>query len=206
MVRSWRDLLRKLIYIPIVHTEDDMGSMAEFVKKEYKRKYSRQQWNQHKKIVNDLWTETREKIFSLSVNWHKVRVYQDGLPVCGKEQDIVKSLAEKGSLNHKLVIELQQKGAMIEGTENPELLLAEYNHIMKIAHAENIADRDRLIEKYSKVSAELLSKRDWFIADRINKTLKKGETGLLFLGLMHQANKLIEKNINVKYLDIGAFK
>jgi len=195
-------MMRKLIYIPIIHTEDDMGSMAEFVKKEYRRKYSRKQWNQHKKTVNELWNEIRKKVLGLNLNWEKVRIYQDGLPVCGKEQDIVKTLAEKGLLNHKLIIELQEKGAVIEGTENPELLLAEYNSIMMIVQAENLAERDRLIKKYNKVSSELLFKRNHFIADRIDNTLKKGETGILFLGLMHQANKLIEENINVEYLEV----
>jgi len=194
--------MRKLIYIPIVHTEDDMGSMAEFVKKEYKRTYSRQQWQQHKKTVEKLWRDIREKVLNLSVNWNMVRVYQDGLPVCGKVLEIVNELSEEGNINHKLVMELHQKGAKIEGTENPKLLIAEYNHIMKIAYAENLIERDRLIEKHNNESGKLLSQRDLFIANRIDKTLENGEIGILFLGLMHQADKLINKIIDVKYLEV----
>jgi hypothetical protein len=193
-------MLRKLIYIPIIHTEDDMGSMAEFVKKEYKKKYSSQQWDQHKKTVTNIWEIIRINVMQLDLDWHKVRIYQDGLPVCGKELNIVQTLAEKGSLNHKLIMELQQKGAMIEGTEKPELLLAEYNSIMMIVQAKNREEKDMLTEKYSKESNDLLSKRDHFISERIDETLEKGETGILFLGLMHQANKLIEKKFDVKYM------
>jgi hypothetical protein len=193
-------MLRKLIYVPIIHTEDDMGSMAEFVKKEYKRKYSSQQWDQHKKTVENVWDMIRINVLHLDLDWPKVRIYQDGLPVCGKELNIVKTLADNGSLNHKLIMELQEKGAKIEGTENPELLLAEYNAIMMIVQAKNREEKDILTKKYSKDSNNLLSKRDHYIADRIDKTLKEGETGILFLGLMHQANKLIEKSFDVKYI------
>ncbi|MCF7888934.1 MAG: hypothetical protein K9L78_02340 [Victivallales bacterium] len=203
LTKDRRDRKRKIIYIPIVHSEDDMGSLAEFVKKEYERKISRKQWQQHNITVKKLWVEIRDCVLDLNLNWGKSRIYQDGLPICGKELIITKELAGKGSFNHKLIIELHQKGAQIEGTEDSELLLADYNHIIMIARAKNLNERDKLIGKYSKVSAELLSKRDQFIADRIDKTLKKGETGILFLGLLHRANKLIEQKINVEYLNIG---
>jgi len=190
--------MRRLIYIPIVHTEDNMGSLAEFMKEEYERKYSRQKWQEHIKAVKDIWAKIREKVMGLDLDWQKVRIYQDGLPVSGgKEQLIVKTLAERGSLNHMLIMELAQKGATIEGTEDPELLKAEYANILKIAQAKSLSERDRLIEQYNLEARELLSKRDQFIADRINHTLKNGETGILFLGLMHQAHRLIPRDIAI---------
>jgi len=192
--------VRKLIYISIIHTEDDMGSLAEFLKEEYKRKYSRQKWQEHIEAIKDIWDKIREKVMGLDLEWQRVRIYQDGLPVCGREQAIAKTLTERGSLNHKLIVDLIQRGATIEGTEDPELLKAEYAHILRITQAKSLAERDRLIEQHNKVARELLLRRDRFIADRIDKTLKEGETGVLFLGLMHRVDKLIARDIAIKYL------
>ncbi|MDI6839633.1 MAG: hypothetical protein QMD71_02060 [bacterium] len=191
--------MRKLIYVPIIHSEDDMGSLAEFMKKEYKRKYSRQKWEEHTKAIKEIWNKIREKVIGLDLEWQKVRIYQDGLPVNGKEQFIVKTLAEKGNLNYKLILELVKKGARIEGTEDMELLKAEYANILRIAQAKNITERDRLIEQCNQVASDLLVKRDRFIANRINETLKEGETGILFLGMMHQVHKLIPRDIVLTY-------
>ena len=191
--------MRRLIYIPIIHTEDDMGSLAEFVKEEYKRKYSRAKLQEHIKAIKNIWNKIQEKVMGLDLEWQKVRIYQDGLPVSSKEEFIVKTLAEKGSINHKLIMELAQKGATIEGTEDPELLKAEYANILKIAQAKSLSERDKLIEQYNRVAGELLLKRDQFIVNRINDTLKKGETGILFLGMMHQVHRLISSDIVVEY-------
>jgi len=191
--------VRRLIYIPIIHTEDDMGSLAEFVKEEYKRKYSRAKLQEHIKAIKNIWNKIQEKVMGLDLEWQKVRIYQDGLPVSSKEEFIVKTLAEKGSINHKLIMELAQKGATIEGTEDPELLKAEYANILKIAQAKSLSERDKLIEQYNRVAGELLLKRDQFIVHRINDTLKKGETGILFLGMMHQVHRLISSDIVVEY-------
>ena len=191
--------MRRLIYIPIIHTEDDMGSLAEFVKEEYKRKYSRAKLQEHIKAIKNIWNKIQEKVMGLDLEWQKVRIYQDGLPVSSKKEFIVKTLAEKGSINHKLIMELAQKGATIEGTEDPELLKAEYANILKIAQAKSLSERDKLIEQYNRVAGELLLKRDQFIVNRINDTLKKGETGILFLGMMHQVHRLIPRDISIEY-------
>jgi hypothetical protein len=45
----------------------------------------------------------------------------------------------------------------------------------------------------------LLKKRDRYIAGRINTTLGKGETGILFLGMFHSLQGLLDRNIRVIY-------
>ncbi len=41
----------------------------------------------------------------------------------------------------------------------------------------------------------LMKKRDKFIADRINETLRDGEVGILFIGVYHDVLPLISKDI-----------
>ena len=45
----------------------------------------------------------------------------------------------------------------------------------------------------------LLKRRDQFIADRINDTLGPGETGILFLGMLHSLGHLLDEQIKVVY-------
>ena len=45
----------------------------------------------------------------------------------------------------------------------------------------------------------LLEKRDHFVADRINRTLGAGECGILFMGMLHEAAKYLDSDIDVVY-------
>ena len=92
---------RRLIYVPIIHTEVDMGSLAESFKKEYIQKYGVRKWNQHLKKINDLWTDIEAHLQQKDLCYRKVKVYQDGLPVCGKELQIVRDIANSGGKNHQ---------------------------------------------------------------------------------------------------------
>lgn len=194
-------ILRRLIHVQIVHTADDFGSLAGFIRDEYGRNYGRQKWREHIRAITEKWRQIREKVMNLDLEWERVRLYQDGLPVCGKEREIVCKLVQDGNINYEIVWDLVQKGAILEGTEDPQLLRQEYSYILKIAQARNLAQRDRMIEEYNKAGVELLSKRDQFIAKRIDQTLKQGEMGLLFLGAMHRVDRFIPKDIEIKRLE-----
>jgi len=45
----------------------------------------------------------------------------------------------------------------------------------------------------------LLQRRDQYIARRINETLRGGETGLLFLGLLHSIRPWLDEDVQVIY-------
>jgi hypothetical protein len=46
----------------------------------------------------------------------------------------------------------------------------------------------------------LLKRRDEYIARRINETLRAGETGLIFLGMLHSLGSWLDKEIRLVYL------
>jgi len=46
----------------------------------------------------------------------------------------------------------------------------------------------------------LLSKRDAFVAKRIDESLAEGENGVLFLGLAHRVDELLEGKFEVRHL------
>jgi pheromone shutdown protein TraB len=53
-------------------------------------------------------------------------------------------------------------------------------------------------------AAALLHRRDRFIAERIGASLAEGETGLLFMGALHQVARLLPPRIRVEYLAVRA--
>ena len=118
--------MKRVILIPVIHNLADLGSLAESVRAHYLRQLGPAVWQQRERAVEELWNEIRRAIDALHLDYGQVRIYQDGLPVCGKEEQIVHELAGAGSLNHQLVLELMGKGAVLVGTEDPQLLIREY--------------------------------------------------------------------------------
>jgi len=186
--------MRKLLCVPIIHTEADLGSLKESIRTRYP---SQQDWERQLVIANQFWDEINRRIISAGLNYKQLRVYQDGLPVCGRELDIVRDLAAQGSKNHQLVVLIVEKGATLEGTEAPNLLLEEYNYIKAILQAKTEEKVAGAREEYRQKSQTLLQKRDAFIAARIDSTLKDGEVGLLFIGAMHEVEKKLSDDIQI---------
>ncbi|QXP83345.1 hypothetical protein [Methylococcus sp. Mc7] len=136
-------------------------------------------------------------IESLHLDYPSCRLYQDGLPVCGHELLIVRDLANSGSHNHQLLLTLYERGAMLMGTESPDLLIEEYQIVTHyLAHNKTTKTTTNFTEMEAR-SAELLKRRDGFIADRIAATLRPGESGLLFLGLLHSLEGKLPSDIRV---------
>jgi len=198
--------MRTLIYIPIVHTDADMGAMSESLQQIYMKEYGRRKWTRRTATVEKMWKEIERRIAALPLDYTKLKLYQDGLPKCGQELEIAKSVAAGGSKNFQLLVRLVEKGARLIGTENPDLLIQEYNRLRNAL--DNLkGSRGRVLLKKSvtvggtSASVEgFVSQRDKYIAARIHETLRDDETGLLFLGVVHRANEMLPSDIRISYL------
>lgn len=192
--------MRKLIYIPIIHTEVDMGSLNKEIKRQYLEKYGEEKWKEHTRAIEKIWDGLRKKIQELRLDAKKVRIYQDGLPLCGQEEKIVRELAAKKSPNHELILWLMEQGAQLRGTEDPESLREEYEMLKNIQKVRDLKEKRRAISFYEQNAQKLLKKRDEFMAQRIQETLKEEEVGLLFIGLMHRVDEILDSDISISYL------
>jgi len=188
--------MRILIVIPIIHTEQDMGSLLEQTKQAYVTRYGHEKWAEHLKSIDQVWSGIRQMIAALELPYASVRLYQDGLPLCGKEPDIVKEVAARGGQNHQLLVELMEQGARLMGTEDPPLLLQEYQFHQGTLGGGKQGHENQLLEQ----SRGLLAERDRFIAERINATLSAGEIGLLFVGTAHSVEPLLDVDILTRHL------
>jgi hypothetical protein len=181
-----------------------MGRLQQKVEDEYVRRLGRARWNAHVKSVETLWDEIRRRIDEQGLDFHHVRLYQDGLPVCGHEETIVRELASQGSLNHRLLADLIDRGARLTGTESPQLLLEEYQLNRRILGvdpgAPNAASRAGGLRDEAR---RVLESRDRFIASRIAETLQLGESGLVFLGMLHSLEGRLPPDIRLNVLRPG---
>jgi hypothetical protein len=190
--------MKRLILIPIIHTAADLGSLADSVKAHYLSRLGPAAWAQRERAVEEIWSTVRVKIAALRLDYRKVLVYEDGLPVCGHELQIVQELAQAGSLNHQLILDLLAQGAVLMGTEDPQLLLREYQLQRRRLRPDEAAPD--VPAPADDEAAELLAARDRFIAQRITETLPDGATGLLFLGAAHRLEALQAPDLHAEPL------
>jgi hypothetical protein len=96
---------RDVIWIPIIHSQVDQGSMSESI-----RRAGMQKWQQQVRSVAARWRQIRENPAALHLGHHSVRLYQNGLPTCGHESNIAQDLAAAGSPDHRLLLNLNRAG------------------------------------------------------------------------------------------------
>ena len=188
-----------LYYFPIIHTPSDMGGLAQAVRRFSLQHTGPQGWQRKKRIVQQGWQEIGRAVKALGLNYSRARVYQDGLPICGKELDIVRDLARLGSPNHRLVLNLVEQGACLMGTESAELLVREYEVIKQGLDKSPQPGSDQRTGGTEKILDTFLAERDEFIAQRINHTLEPEDLGVVFLGMLHDLRPWLAADIEVLY-------
>jgi len=175
-----------------------MGALQESVVQATIAKMGRAGLVRKASAIDRVWTEIEAAITTLELPFDRVRLYQDGLPICGREVEIVTELAQAGSRNHQLLLRLMAQGAILMGTESGDLLVQEYQAAKQSLTVR--PPRSAGVAASRQAAGEnLLRRRDQFIARRINDTLKPGETGILFLGLLHALEQYLQADINVVY-------
>lgn len=192
---------RSLVWIPIVHTKEDMGSLGTAVARLSMRRMGKAKWDAHLRNLAALWKETRRIIDDLGLQYPRVRLYQDGLPICDHEEKIVRELALAGSANHRLLADLIERGARLMGTESPQLLVEEYEMNRYILNEGKTSLPSSIgASAIQQEARRLLEARDQFITARVVETLEPGEQGLIFLGKLHSLEGRLPEDISLTIL------
>ena len=191
--------MRTLLHIPILHTQIDMGSLGKSVETVAIQKMGKRQWELSRQAIEQAWTTIEQVVTQLEVPYDRVRLYQDGLPVCGREREIVTELAASGSRNHQILLRLMERGAILMGAESPDLLVEEYRLVNSLLATQLAGGVVKATLEQQEQSRLLLQKRDGYIAQRINDTLQPGETGILFIGMLHSINNMLSADIRIGY-------
>jgi hypothetical protein len=174
---------RSLIYVPVLHSPGDMGSLAGSIP----------QPTDYGAQVGRYWDAIESDFLAMHRRWQETRLYQDGLP--DTRADIVaRIVADVDSPNYRLLRWLASRGATVVGTEDPILLQEEYE-LLKASVTDEAAR-----QAYAARAAGLLESRDRYIATRIGETLPSAGTGVLFIGLQHDAVRILPPDIQVSSL------
>lgn len=195
--------IKSLIYVPIFHTQKEVGEILLSLKGDDAARPADTSLAEQEKSLKEMWDGIYEEIREMNISYLSIRIYQDALPVCGREKEIVEKLAQKASPNHQLILELLKKGANLEGTEDPDLLIKEYDILNQLISKVSVpiqSYRDSLKEEYKDKTMKLIKQRDAFIAERIKSTLKEGEIPLVFMGVRHELEKLLQQDFIINYI------
>jgi len=189
--------MRELLYVPVIHVDSDMGSIASDIDKRSANICGEERWKRHKQSVTIFWDKIEEYFKKLDAG--NLKIYQDGLLADGElGQKIIEEGARKGSRNFRIILDLMRRGGEIRKTEDVKLLKEEYNRILKLAQTKSLWERTTAYIGYRIHKDRIMEERDRFVAETINETLKEEERGVLFMGAFHEVVQYIAKDINVK--------
>jgi len=191
--------MRRLIYIPIIHTDADMGSLASELEQGTAALCGGERWERHKATASHFWRMVSDYLETLDAK--SLKVYQDGFVSDGDlGKKIIEEAVRKGSKNYEIIFNLLNRGAEIVSTEGMALLQEEYGHISRIMKAKTLSQRVLAYKEYESRKSQLTMERDRFIARTVNETLEDGELGLLFIGAYHDVIPHLARDIVVEQL------
>lgn len=180
-------MTRTLEIIPILHTEADLGGLADALRE----RVGEAAWQQRQQVIAAFWQSVSRWAAALS-DLDGVLVYQDALPSDGEPMQIVRQLAGRGSANHAILLDLAERGARLIGTEDPALLIREVELAREAAEG-------RADHRHEFRSRRVLELRDRAIAERIDCTLTPGGRGILFIGMIHAVEGVLPADIEVRH-------
>ncbi len=191
--------MRTLIYVPVIHTSADLGSLAKDVTKRGIADLGEDIWEKHKAIVEKFWDAI--SIYFDYADKQALKIYQDGMVADGEiGKKIVEEGARSGSRNYQLVWRLLKKGAVLVKTEDFILVKEERDRLLALTQAKSVRQKLIALIKYKLIKNVLLNKRDKSIAKRINETLNDNERGVLFIGAFHNIKKWLAKDIQINQI------
>ncbi len=189
--------MRELLYVPIIHVDSDLGSIASDIDKRSADICGEERWERHKQSVTIFWDKIEEYFKKLDAG--NLKIYQDGLLADGElGQKIIEEGARKGSINFQIILDLMKRGGEIRKTEDVKLLKEEYDRILKLSQTKSLRERTTAYADYKIHKDRMMGKRDRFVANTLNETLKEEERGVLFMGAFHEVLQHITKDVKVK--------
>ena len=196
--------MRRLLIVQVLHTGAEMGSVKEFMERVSESTFGKRAWEEHRRELERFWADLESSLKRRleGVNLSQAKLYQDGQVIDGPlGVKMVEEIARRGSKNHQILLDLIQRGATLMRTESFELLKEEYKFIKGMASARSGMEASLARDAYRKRKGSLLKERDHYIAKNIDRSLKEGDLGILFIGATHRVEENLPKDVEVEYLE-----
>jgi hypothetical protein len=192
--------MRTLLYVPIIHTSADLGSLAEDVDRKGLENFGENMWRDHLRTIDGFWDALI--LYFDSFNVSGAKIFQDGMIADGDVGlKIIQEGEKAGSKNHRLVSKLLQRGALLMKTEDFTLVKKERDRLLKMIRAKTTAEKIFGLIIYKLTKKTLLRQRDEYIAQRIDQGLDESETGILFIGAYHHVKPRLPRDIHIKEIN-----
>lgn len=189
--------MRTLLYVPIIHTSADLGSLAEEVHRKGLENFGENMWRDHLRTIDGFWDALF--LYFNSINVSGAKIFQDGMVADGDVGlNIIQEGEKAGSKNHRLVSKLLHRGALLMKTEDFNLVKKERDRLLKMIRAKTTVEKLFGLFIYKLTKKLLLNQRDDDIARRIDLALDEGETGILFIGAYHHVQPRLARDIKIK--------
>ena len=190
--------MRTLIYVPIIHSVADMGTMGEELKRKSVSGLGENVWQKHTETVAGYWEAIESYFENSDLYVRGIKIYQDGMFVDGEMAiKLIRDGVKSGSKNSEIVSTLISCGAILVKTEDFKMVKDEYDGLQSIIKSKTNIKKLIQLLRYKILKPIFLRRRDRFIAATIDETLKPNETGILFVGAYHNVMKSLPKDITV---------
>ena len=191
--------MRNLIYIPIIHSSADMGSMASELTRKSIDEFGEEFWKTHVAAVHQYWEVISAYCDAIDFGDKFVKIYQDGMVADGDiALKIMEDSVKAGSKNYEIISKLVSRGGVIQKTEDLGLVKKELDMLKSIPSSGSLIRKVIKIIRFKISRHKLLVQRDKFITKSIDQTLASNEIGIIFIGAYHKVLEKLPKDILVK--------
>lgn len=166
---------RKLYFVPLIYCAKE--SPSEYLEK-----------------INRYWNQVENQMLDLELKLGKVdKIYHELIPVGG--EDGIKIIKELNDKSYHIIINRLDKDAQLEATEQSELLteFMDWSRCLAIG-----LQNQKVFTKIYEFYMEASKRRNEYIANQIDETLKPDEIGVLFMREGHRVQ--IPSDIQILYI------
>lgn len=197
--------MRILYYVPVIHTFEEYGTLSLAIRQAFINRLGEKMFEKLQEEIHAYWQLIEARIEKTVHDFNGLIIYQDSFPV-GPRAKILEFFGHllrdhpQKSPNFNLVKKLLDKGAILEGTEDMNLVLEQMKIYQLVSEASSPLEQNRILVENTARAKEIMRKRDVFIAQRIFDTLPKDGRGILFIGRDHDVVielKKLSKKITV---------
>ena len=185
-----------LYYVPIIHSVEDYGSLGPAIRAAFTEKWG-MEIDELQEEIRQYWQIVDKRIDKAIPDVRGLVVYQDSLPV-GDRQKILALFGyicqdNPESQNFRLVKKLIDGGAVLEGTEDINLVMEQLKIYQRALEAPSLTEQAKILDENRARSDEITKLRDKFIAKRVRDTLPEFGKGILFIGRSRDVISELEK-------------
>ncbi|MEK7200641.1 MAG: hypothetical protein AAB672_00725 [Patescibacteria group bacterium] len=190
--------MRILYYVPIIHTSEEYGVLSSAIRQAFICRLGEKVFEKFQEEICAYWRLVEARIKKTVHDFDGLIIYQDSFPVGSREKvleffgHLFRDHPQK-SPNFNLVKKLLDKGAILEGTEDMNLVLEQMKVYQLVSEASSPLEQNRILAENATHAREVMRKRDVFIAQRICVTLPGDGRGILFIGRDHDVTGELAK-------------